>query len=366
MTDPAVTYVVWFDSYQRELAPSVGGKCASLGEMTTAGLPVPPGFAVTVAGQLAACADVEGRLAQVLAGCDPADTTALAAASTELRGLVEGCPLPADLRAAVAGAYAQLCERCGTDDLPVAVRSSATCEDSPDASFAGEHDSYLWVRGRHDVLDAVRRCWSSLFTERAIAYRHAMGLATESVAMSVAVQKMVRPKAAGVAFTLNPQDGDRSQVAIDASWGFGEAVVAGEVTPDNYLVDKVMFEITRRTVSDKATEYVLAADGRGVVKADVPADRRQVPCLDDEEIKAVARLARLAEKHYGSPQDTEWAVDVDLPPGERVLLLQSRPETVWSRKGRASVSEGAGSGYASIVSTLVSPLHAKTPHTKRT
>jgi len=359
VTDARSGNVVWFDSYQRELASRVGGKCASLGELTRAGLPVPPGFAITVDAHATVCAEVEATIARVLACCDPADGAALAAASAELRGLVEGCPLPADIRDELTAAYAELCHRCGIDAVPVAVRSSATCEDSPDASFAGEHDTFLWVCGAADVLDAVRRCWSSLFTERAIAYRHAMGMATEAIAMSVAVQKMVRPKAAGVAFTLNPHDGDRSQIAIDASWGFGEAVVAGEVTPDNYLVDKVVFEITRRRVSDKATEYVLADDGRGVRRAEVPDDRRAVPCLADEEIVAVARLARLAEKHYGSPQDTEWAVDVDLPPGERVLLLQSRPETVWSRKPPASVSAGAASGYASIVSTLVSPLHAK-------
>lgn len=353
-----MTYAVWFDEYRRELAPSLGGKCASLGELTTAGLPVPPGFAITIDGHQAVCAGIADRVAELLAACDPADAAGLTRTSVELRGLVESCPIPDDIRNVITEAYVRLGERCGLTDVPVAVRSSATCEDSPEASFAGEHDTYLWVCGEQDVLEAVRRCWSSLFTERAIAYRHKMGMATEAVAMSVAVQKMVRPKAAGVAFTLNPHNGDRSQIAIDASWGFGEAVVAGEVTPDNYLVDKVLFAITRRTVSPKVVEYVLAEDRRGVRQVEVPPDRCTVPCLDDEEITAVARLARRAEKHYGSPQDTEWAIDVDLPPGERVLLLQSRPETVWSRR-TASVSAGAPSGYASIVSTLVSPLHAK-------
>ncbi|MDN5860056.1 MAG: PEP/pyruvate-binding domain-containing protein [Pseudonocardia sp.] len=354
-----MTYVVWFDDYRRELAPRLGGKCASLGELTTAGLPVPPGFAITVEGHQAVCATIADRLAEELARCDPADPAALASTCAELRALVESCPVPDDIRDAIRNAYARLGERCGVADVPVAVRSSATCEDSPDASFAGEHDTFLWVCGEQDVLGAVQRCWSSLFTERAIAYRHKMGLATAPIAMSVAVQKMVHPKAAGVAFTLNPHNGDRSQIAIDASWGFGEAVVAGEVTPDNYLVDKVLSEITRRAVSAKTVEYTLRANGRGVQQSEVPADRCSVPCLDDEEIKAVARLARRAEKHYGCPQDTEWAVDLDLPPDERVLLLQSRPETVWSRKRPTPVSAGAPSGYASIVSTLVSPLHAR-------
>ncbi len=355
--------VVWFAACSRELAPRLGGKCASLGELTRAGLPVPPGFAITTDAHSAACDGVADSLRATLVACDPTDPASLAATSSQLRGTVEALPMPDDVQAAVAAAYAELCARCQVAELPVAVRSSATCEDSPDASFAGEHDSYLWVCGVDDVLAAVQRCWSSLFTERAIAYRHRMGLAEEGVAMSVAVQKMVRPTAAGVAFTLDPHSGDRSQIAIDASWGFGEAVVAGEVTPDNFLVDKVLFAITRRTVSDKATEYVLAADGRGVEQAEVPQDRRSVPCLADDEIMAVARLARRAEKHYGHPQDVEWAVDADLPAGERVLLLQSRPETVWSKRPLVPVSAGAESGYRSIVSTLVSPLHrAQPPH----
>jgi pyruvate, water dikinase len=358
-----VTYVAWFADWRPHLAPKLGGKCASLGEMTTAGLPVPPGFAVTTDGHAATCDGVTDTLRATLAGCDPADPVELAATSAQLRATVEGLQVPAEVRDEVAAAYAGLCEHSQVSDLPVAVRSSAVCEDSPDASFAGEHDSYLWVCGEAEVLAALQRCWSSLFTERAIAYRHKMGLSEESVAMSVAVQKMVRPRAAGVAFTLDPQSGDRSQIAIDASWGFGEAVVAGEVTPDNYLVDKVLFEITRRTVSHKAMEYRLAGHGRGVEQADVPADRASAPCLEDEEIKAIARLARTAEKHYGRPQDVEWALDADLPEGERVLLLQSRPETVWSKRPPAPISAGAATGYRSIVSTLVSPLHrAQPPH----
>ncbi len=358
-----MTYVAWFADWETHLAAKLGGKCASLGEMTTAGLPVPPGYAVTTDGHAATCDGVIASLRATLTACNPSDPVELAATSAQLRATVEGLPVPADVRDEVAAAYAALCEHCQVSDLPVAVRSSAVCEDAADASFAGEHDSYLWVCGEQEVLAAMQRCWSSLFTERAIAYRYQMGLSEESVAMSVAVQKMVRPRAAGVAFTLDPHSGDRSQIAIDASWGFGEAVVAGEVTPDNYLVDKVLFAITRRTVSHKTTEYRLAEHGRGVEQAEVPEDRASAPCLDDEEIKAVARLARTAEKHYGSPQDVEWALDGDLPEGERVLLLQSRPETVWSKRPKQPVSAGAETGYRSIVSTLVSPLHrAQPPH----
>ncbi len=352
--------VVWFDSYQRELASRVGGKCASLGELTRAGLPVPPGFAITVDVHATVCAEVEATVARVLAGCDPADAAALAAASAELRSIVEGCPLPADVRDELTTAYAELCRRCGVDDVPVAVRSSATCEDSPDASFAGEHDTFLWVCGAADVLDAVRRCWSSLFTERAIAYRHSMGMATEAIAMSVAVQKMVRPKAAGVAFTLNPHDGDRSQIAIDASWGFGEAVVAGEVTPDNYLVDKVVFDITRRA---------------GVGQGDRvrPRRRRSRACAGPRSrttgVRSRAWPTRRSSRWPGSPGSPRSTTAARRTPSGRSTST-SRPASgccccspVRRRCGAASrlrsVSAGAASGYASIVSTLVSPLHAK-------
>jgi len=181
----------------------------------------------------------------------------------------------------------------------------------------------------------------------------------ETVDMCVGVQKMVRPLAAGVAFTLNPRDGDRSQIAIDAAWGFGEAVVSGEVTPDNFLVDKVLFEIVSRQVSAKECEYALTADDR-VQRVALDEPRSTAPSLTDAQIKAVARLARRAEKHYGSPQDVEWAVDADLPDDQAVILLQSRPETVWSRKPRERLSAGGGDYLSSIVNTLSAPLHTRT------
>ena len=199
------------------------------------------------------------------------------------------------------------------------------------------------------------RCWASLFTDRGIAYRIERGYGRASAAMSVGVQQMVRPRAAGVAFTLNPLNGDRSQVAIDASWGFGEAVVSGEVTPDNFLVDKVMGTITWRTISAKTLEYRLV-DSDAVTAVPVDADRQSVPCLTDDEILAVARLARRAEKHYRCPQDVEWALEASPGSEPYVLLLQSRPETVWSRRARPAASCTADP-ITSMVQTLLNPSH---------
>jgi pyruvate,water dikinase len=364
-----MAHIVWFERYTQAHRREVGGKNASLGELTLAGLPVPPGFAIAAAAYAQArdAAGLTSELAELIAAADPRRPESVAGAGRKARELVASMPLPDRLEAEVREAYAALCGRCSVRDLPVAVRSSATCEDLPDASFAGEHDTYLWVRGADDVLSHVRLCWASLFTDRAICYRRDQGYPETGLAMSVVVQKMVQPRAAGVAFTLNPHDGDRSQIAIDASWGFGEAVVSGEVNPDNFLVDKVIGEVGRRTVSHKEIEYRLT-DGDRVERAPVEEARQDIPCLTDAEIRAVAALARQAERHYGCPQDVEWAVEADLAAspgspaaetGRNVLLLQSRPETVWSRKPRQPASVAGGNYMNSIVSTLVAPLHAK-------
>jgi pyruvate,water dikinase len=374
-------HIVWFERYSHADRCEVGGKNASLCELTCAGLPVPPGFGITAAAYAQArdAAGLTGELAGLIEAADPARQQTVIVAGRKARDLVTSMPLPGHLEGEVRAAYAALSSRCGQTDIPVAVRSSATSEDMPDASFAGEHDSYLWVRGADAVLSHVRRCWASLFTDRAICYRRHQGYPETGLAMSVVVQKMVRPRAAGVAFTLNPQDGDRSQVAIDASWGFGEAVVSGEVNPDNFLVDKVIGEVGRRTVSHKEIEYRLT-DGDRVERAAVEEARQDIPCLTDAEIKAVAALARRAERHYGCPQDVEWAVEAyrtapakglaqDTSPARpqapetgmpgTVLLLQSRPETVWSRKPSRPASAPGGNYMNSIVSTLVAPLHAR-------
>ncbi|MBI4940396.1 MAG: phosphoenolpyruvate synthase [Actinobacteria bacterium] len=356
-----MSYIVWFsDPYPGDVR-HLGGKNASLVTMTAAGMPVPPGFAVTADAYRRVFAEsgLEQQMARLLDGLDVTDQAAVKVAGAAARDAVTSVPLPQWLTEEIVAAYDELAVRCSDPLVGVAVRSSATSEDQPDASFAGEHDTYLWVRGHDSVIDHVRRCWASLFTDRAITYRREMGYTDGSAAMSVGVQKMVTPRTAGVAFTLNPTNGDRSQVAIDASWGLGEAVVSGSVTPDNFLVDKVMGQVTSRTISPKHVEHRLGDDGR-VVECDVEPERRDAACLSDEEIRAVAALARRAEKHYGCPQDVEWALDAQLPDGENVLLLQARPETVWSRKPRTSPLNGvAKDTFRSIVATLLDGHHTQ-------
>ena len=353
-------FIVWYDRYEHDQKPFVGGKNASLGEMMRAEMPVPPGFALTTDAYEMIWSDKQlvGRVNELLQGLDHDDFAHNLEVSHQIRHLIESEPVPDVVVDALGDAYEALCAHCGVNDLPVAVRSSATAEDLPDASFAGQQDTFLWVCGLPAVIENVRRCWSSLFTDRAIAYRHQMGYIHNSIAMSVAVQKMVDPIASGVAFTLNPTNGDRSQVAIDSSWGLGEAVVSGEVTPDNFLVDKVLREVVKREISTKLVEYRLTEHGV-VEKLPIDADRQNAPSMTDEHLVAVAMLARRSEKHYGCPQDVEWAVDRHLPDGENVVMLQSRPETVWSQKSISPIQKPSGDPMASIVSTLVSPLHTK-------
>lgn len=351
--------IVWYDRYDSAQKPFVGGKNASLGELMMADLPVPPGFAVSTEayGQIWRNRDLVDAVNGELRSIDHDDVRANIATSQRIRCLIESQPMTDEVVDAVSASYQALCDFCEVPDLPVAVRSSATAEDLPDASFAGQQDTYLWIKGVDAVLQKVRECWSSLFTDRAIAYRHQMGYLHQSISMSVGVQKMVDPISSGVAFTLNPTNGDRSQVCIDASWGLGEMVVSGEVTPDNFLVDKVIKEIVSRRISTKDEEMVLGDDGE-VHKVPVPEDRQCEPCLSDDDLRNVAALARQAERHYGCPQDVEWAIDRHLPEGYNVVLLQSRPETVWSQKPVEPIAR-RNDPMASIVSTLMAPMHTK-------
>ncbi|GAW51857.1 MULTISPECIES: PEP/pyruvate-binding domain-containing protein [unclassified Nocardioides] len=356
-----------FGTLTTEHHPRVGGKCASLGTMSQAGLPVPPGFAVTtrVFRDAKAHSGSEHRLVEIvdgaLDGLAVITQDALEEVAAQARELLMTWEIPEEHETRIRQMYDDLCRLSGLEDVPVAVRSSSTAEDSPDASFAGEHDTYLWVCGIEDVLEKIRCCWASLYTGRAIMYRHELGYDHDKVDMAVGVQKMVRPRAAGVAFTLDPTNGDRSGICIDAAWGFGEGVVSGDVTPDNFLVDKVMWSINRRTISPKTHAHLLTeVEGSGhprVSRVPVPEDRVNAPSLTDEEILTIARLARAAEKHYGCPQDIEWAVDDDLPAGQDAVLLQARPETVWSKKHHAVGAKP--DPMASIVDTLVNPLYAK-------
>ncbi|MDE2613179.1 MAG: phosphoenolpyruvate synthase, partial [Burkholderiales bacterium] len=303
--------VCWFEECRKESVPLVGGKCASLGELINAGVRVPPGFALTTEGyrRFVAEAGIEDELRTVLAGVDPDDLEALEAASTRLRAAIEAHPFSLDLEDTIAEYYRKLSLRSGLPAAPVAVRSSATAEDLPDASFAGQQDTYLWIRGIDEVLHHIRRCISSLYTGRAISYRARHGIDNEALAISVAVQKMANAYTAGVMFTLHPTSGDRSTIVIDSNFGFGESVVSGDVTPDHFVVNKVTLDIIDRTISTKLMCVTVDPKTQISMQVEVPHERQRVQSLIDDEITELAWMGKRIEKHYGRPMDIEWGKD---------------------------------------------------------
>jgi pyruvate,water dikinase len=327
--------ISWFADIGLADRPTVGGKGGSLGELTRAGIAVPPGFVVTTAAfeRFIAAIEAEAPIRARVAALAPGDLDAVTRCSREIRERVETGALPADVRQAILDAHARL---CGDDPrLPVAVRSSATTEDAEDASFAGLQDTFLWVLGADDTVRFVRTCWASLYSVESIVYRREQGLPEDGVAMAVVVQQMVDARTAGVMFTRSPTTGDKSVLAIEGAWGLGSAVVSGEVTPDHWVVGKITGEISTREISDKHIQQ-RPKPGGGIEDVPVPDDERHAPCLSDDELQALRTVGRKVERHYGRPQDIEWAIDRRTG---ALLLLQSRPETVWSAKEKTGVAK---------------------------
>lgn len=326
--------VLWFEEADATSVHLVGGKCASLGELKHAGVRVPDGFAVTseAHAEFLASNRLPERILPILQGLDYQDVSTVDDASAEIRSMIDGASLPDETADAIRRAYQQLKERVQDPDLAVAVRSSATAEDHYTASFAGQLDTYLWIRGEDDVLAHVLRCWSGLFTPHALTYRQKMGWGDELGSMSVGVQQMVDARSAGVMFTMNPVNGDRSKVMIEACWGLGEGVVNGDVNPDRFLVDKVTFQILERIVSDKHFRYTFDPDAGALARIPVEEEQREIASITDEEVEQLVRLGRSIERHYGCPQDIEWAIGERSASEDRVHILQSRAETVWSQQ----------------------------------
>jgi pyruvate,water dikinase len=306
-----------------------GGKSTSLGALMAAGIPVPPGFAVSASAFHAflATGGLGERIAGALEGARGGDVGAVQAAAEAIRAAVVAQPVPDAMREEIASRYGALAAEAGDDpEPPVAVRSSAVGEDSGEATFAGQQESYLWVRGAEAVCDAVRDCWASTFSAPAIAYRARMA-ADRLPEMGVTVQLMVDAVVSGVLFTCNPVSGDPSIVAINASWGLGLGVVGGEVTPDDYLLSKVTGEVVRERINAKHVEYRPAAGGRGTERVAVPEERQGVACLDEAQLGALVDVAQRVQRCFGGHQDVEWAIARGAEPPRSLYVLQSRPVT---------------------------------------
>jgi len=336
MSDP---YIRFFEELTLDDVPSVGGKTASLGELARigAGVLVPDGFAVTAGAYRRTLEDAGawGPLRAALDGLDPSDVADLQRRGAAARRIVHDAGLPEEIAEGIRGGYRRLREEYG-EDVRLAVRSSATAEDLPDVSFAGQHESYLNIGGEAALLEAVRRCFASLFTDRAIHYRFDRGFDHFSVSLSVAVMRMVRADLAssGVLFTLDTESGFRDVVFITGAYGLGENIVQGAVDPDEFLVHKPTFTMGSRAVlrhrlGGKAIQMVLGPVGENppVRNEPVPDEARQRYCLTDAEVLTLAEEALTIEEHYGRPMDIEWAKDgID----GRIYIVQARPETVAS------------------------------------
>jgi pyruvate,water dikinase len=301
---------------------------------------VPPGFALATHAFSSFLTEneLEREIADRLARLATEDVESVRTASDAIGRAMRAAPLPEPVRREVAERYAELADSAGESEPAVAVRSSATGEDSAEATFAGQQETYLWVRGIEAVCEAVRNCWVSLYSPTALSYRARLKHAPEP-AMGVTIQLMVDAEVSGVMFTCNPVSGDPSMVAVNASWGLGLAVVGGEVTPDDYLVSKVTREVVREQINHKPVEYVPDQDGRGAVEVSVAPQRQDVACLDQTALSALAELARRVERHFACHQDVEWAIARGAKAPEGLYVVQSRPVTGVKRTAKEAPAD---------------------------
>lgn len=334
MTDGVKTAVVWVDEVDPATAvAAAGSKMGRLTELHHAGVEVPPGFAVTVEAYRRHCAEtgLDGRIDEVITGLgDAPDDAAVEQASATIRQMFTDTPMSDELGAALTEAYEDLCLRRAEVNVPTAVRSSATGEDAADASFAGIFDTYLGVSGPQRVQEAVRNCWGSLFTGRALAYRLRKGISHHDMPIAVGVIELIHARASGVAFSVHPVTGKADRVVIETNWGWGEAVVQGVVDPDHIEVGKADGRILKYTVAHKrivsAFDY---AEGR-VTEIDMPEKLADRQVLDEEQVGAIVEAVCAIEKHYGYPVDVEWVISRHRRTGDPVCIVQSRPVTVTS------------------------------------
>jgi pyruvate, water dikinase len=353
------SFIKFLDEIGKHDTSFAGGKGANLGEMYRAHLPVPPAFVVTTKAYetfLAANA-LDPKVEKMLTTFDYDDIAKLDRDAAEIRKLIESSRMPAELTEEIALAYAELLRRCGGGRMPVAVRSSATMEDLREASFAGQQVTLLNVKGMAELLKAIKKCWGSVYTARAAFYRAKKGFGFKAIPTAVVVQKQVMSDRAGVGFTVHPMTGDRGQIVIESSYGQGEEIVSGGVTPDTFVIDKKSGKILDRRISHKSRMKVARSNGSGLEDAPVPEKMRDEPSLSDPEIGALRDLALTLEGHYDYPQDFEWAIEKGA-----IFLVQTRAVTVLEKAAKKhadvqvtpllkglGVSPGIGTGRVKLV-----------------
>jgi len=350
--------IVWLGEEAAGDAKLVGGKAAGLSGMIKAGIPVPPGFIVTTEAykqfvlETGIAGYIKYVLEEVVVSGKPSEYEK---ASELIRSKFARTPMPHRIVSEIVEAYRRLAELSGVEEPLVAVRSSATVEDLPEASFAGQQETYLNVKGADSVVEMVKRAWSSLWTARALSYRDSLNVDHEAALMAVIVQKMVNSRSSGVAFTIHPVTGEEDKVVIEAIWGLGEYIVGGKVTPDRFVISKSNLEILEKRVSEKRKALFYDPRSSSNVEVEVPAGDEDVKnlhlkypeiaelivkhgvradrqALNDDEVRVLAGLALKVESYFGKPMDVEWAIDADIPGPNNIFLVQARPETVWSKR----------------------------------
>ena len=329
--------ILWFNQISKNDIAIAGGKGANLGEMTTAGIPVPNGFVVTATAyyNFLAKTSLKQKILTELSGLDFNDSAKLNEASKRIKTAVMEAELPSELAIQIKEYYHNL---CGEHDRLVAVRSSATAEDLPDASFAGQQETYLNVTGWKEVVKNVQKCWASLFESRAIFYRSDRGFSHFKIGIAVPVQLMVQSEVSGIMFTVNPMTNNREEISIEAAWGLGQPVVSGEVTPDQYLVDKKSEKITFKHLSKQTWQMTLAGN------IAVSRDYQEIQKLSDAKVKELAKLGAHIEKHYGRPQDIEWGME-----DKKLYIVQSRPVTTLKQTNLSEEAQSLDSNQEAII-----------------
>lgn len=318
-----MNYVKVFEKLGKEDIPIAGGKGANLGELTNAGIPVPPGFVITseTYNKFITKTGIINQINDMLNGLDINDTLELQKVADDIKNLIITTDIPDDIQRVIIEAYNALCLKVDLDEVVVAIRSSATAEDLPDASFAGQQETYLNISGIDDVLENVRKCWASLFEARAIFYREENEFDHSKVLIAVVVQQMVDSEKAGVMFTVDPSTG-AEEMLIEGAWGLGEGVVSGIVTPDTCRYDKINDKVKSYLVNTKKTMFTKDSKTGSTIQIDVPDDLKDKKVLEDSDIEQLVTLGRRIQKHYGAPMDTEWGVE-----NGKVYMLQARPIT---------------------------------------
>jgi pyruvate,water dikinase len=344
--------ILWLEAISKDDIPLVGGKGASLGEMASVGLPVPKAFVVTAQAfrKFLVQTGLEDSLFDLLTDVDVENSEELEDVSRNVKNLVLDAKMPDDIKEEIIQAYGTM----GPDNMVVAVRSSATAEDLPDASFAGQQETYLNIRGDAAVVEAVQMCWASLYGARAIYYRAKQGFDDRTVNIAVVVQQLIRSEKSGVMFSSHPVTGEPLTI-IEGSWGLGEAVVSGSVSPDKYVYDRRLKKVFDRMISKK--EYMIVPIGdHGTELVEIPKDRQDEPILSDTEVEALAAFAEISEEHYNVPQDIEWAIV-----GSTIYILQSRPITTIGMSTKAKGTGGQSTGAVLLEGNGASPGVASGP-----